>query len=101
MAGQGVSGWRKGDRAPQRVTGRALQRRNAAIATRDAYTCYVCGRVTAEGEVDHKVPLSKGGTDEAENLGWICRVPCHEDKSRIERGQRPGPRACGVDGFPL
>jgi 5-methylcytosine-specific restriction endonuclease McrA len=96
-----MSSWQKDGNAPKRLTGRALQRRNVAIALRDGYACYVCGRITADGQVDHKVALTKGGTDEASNLAWICRTPCHEDKSRAERGQRPGPRPVGVDGFPL
>lgn len=93
--------WDKGANPPKRLTGRALQQRNAGIALRDGYRCYVCGRITADGEVDHKQPLSRGGTDDGDNLGWICRTPCHEAKSRRERGQGPARRRVGDDGYPV
>jgi len=70
--------------AGQRITGRTLQRRNQRIALRDGYTCQCCGRVTTDGEVDHRVPLAEGGTEDDGNLQWLCRVPCHREKSRRE-----------------
>lgn len=67
-----------------RLSGRALQTRNERIKVRDGYRCYVCNRVTDEGQVDHKVPLAQGGTEDDDNCGWICITPCHRDKSRRE-----------------
>lgn len=71
-----------------------------AVKIRDQYTCYVCGRVTDEGDCDHKVPISKGGTDSLDNLAWICRIPCHRDKSIREAGGKVRP-ATGLDGWPV
>lgn len=71
-----------------RLTGRALQRRNDRIRLRDAYTCCACKRVTdrCEGQVDHKVPLSRGGSDDDYNLQWLCH-PCHDAKTKREQKQ--------------
>lgn len=64
--------------------GRPWRRKVEAVKLRDQYTCYVCGRLTQEGDVDHKVPLAEGGKDDESNLGWICRTPCHANKTKAE-----------------
>jgi hypothetical protein len=45
-----------------------------AIFERDKGTCQICGRETdfGDGEIDHIVSTSKGGSDETENLQWAC-----------------------------
>ena len=80
--------WEKNSLAGKRLTGRALQARNARIKERDGWTCRGCGRITDELDVDHIVPLSQGGGDHDANLQCLCRGPdgCHERKSRLERG---------------
>lgn len=41
------------------------------VLRRDGYTCQICGQ---EGNtVDHIVPLSKGGTDNLDNLQCACK----------------------------
>lgn len=72
-----------------RVRGRALQARNARIALRDMYTCRACGRVTdkGEGEVDHRIPLALGGSEEWSNLQWLCHE-CHQKKTQQEKRAR-------------
>jgi len=40
--------------------------------------------VRAADEVDHIVPLSRGGGDERSNLQPLCR-PCHAAKTARER----------------
>jgi 5-methylcytosine-specific restriction endonuclease McrA len=83
----------------RRLTGRPWRRVVERIKVRDRFTCYLCSRITIEGDVDHKVPLSKGGTDEDDNLGWICREPCHREKTARDAGATP--RApIGEDGWP-
>ncbi|MCA9565373.1 MAG: HNH endonuclease, partial [Myxococcales bacterium] len=52
------------------------------------------------GDADHVIPLSKGGTDDMNNLAWLCRVPCHRDKTAREKGYRPKARI-GADGWPM
>lgn len=72
--------------AELRISGRALQARNDRIRMRDLCTCRACGHVTAthEGEVDHRIPLSRGGNDDDENLQWLCK-PCHRAKTKQEQ----------------
>ncbi len=41
------------------------------VLLRDSYTCHYCGR---EGhEVDHLIPIARGGTDDPANLVAACR----------------------------
>lgn len=49
--------------------------------------CQRAGRVTLADEVDHIIPLAKGGTDEFKNLQGLCR-DCHARKSAGESTQR-------------
>lgn len=80
--------------------GRPWRRKVEAVKLRDQYTCQACGRITDDGEVDHVVAISKGGSDDLSNLAWLCREPCHADKSARERGQTPK-TVYGEDGWPL
>ena len=46
------------------------------ILDRDNYTCQMCGRTPADGvvlHVDHIFPVSKGGTNDEDNLQTLCR----------------------------
>ena len=48
----------------------------ALILKRDDYTCQDCGKSQHDGaklEVHHKIPVSKGGTDDEENLVTNCK----------------------------
>lgn len=47
---------------------------------RDGYKCTNCGR-TSNLTVDHKVPLSLGGTNIKSNLTTLCK-DCHEHKDQ-------------------
>ena len=75
-----------------------IRNRQEAIE-RQGGKCKDCGRVAARwdgskwitkglGEVDHEVPLCKGGTNDVRNLGLRC-IPCHRKadlKRRAKRG---------------
>jgi hypothetical protein len=53
------------------------------ILARDQYTCQDCGAKASDGarlEVDHKVPRSKGGSNDASNLVTLCS-DCNHGKS--------------------
>ena len=52
------------------------------ILKRDRYTCQSCGARApeVEVEVDHKIPVSRGGTDEESNLTTLCKG-CNSGKS--------------------
>ena len=50
-------------------------------------------------EVDHIIPLFKGGTDTDDNRQPLCKQ-CHQKKSIEERGKKYRPQI-GVDGYPV
>lgn len=55
------------------------------ILKRDNYRCQICGRTAQDGitlEVDHIVPVSKGGKTVEPNLQTLCR-DCNRGKSNI------------------
>ena len=70
-----------------RITGPPLQKIRTRVMLRDEYTCQICGRVTAHGEVDHKTPLCDGGSESDSNRWYLC-VGCHQDKSKKENDRR-------------
>lgn len=62
------------------------RRLRARIMRRDQGICYLCGKPGAD-TVDHKVPVSQGGTDDPSNLGAVHdrNAPhCHRAKSARE-----------------
>jgi 5-methylcytosine-specific restriction enzyme A len=69
-----------------RISGRPLQRRRMRLWANDPH-CKGCGRVVSYPngfELDHIVPLHKGGPDTDHNLQVLCCGPgsCHEAKTR-------------------
>jgi uncharacterized protein YozE (UPF0346 family) len=54
-----------------------------AILKRDLYCCRICGNSASNEirlEVDHKIPVAKGGTNSEENL-WILCFDCNRGKA--------------------
>lgn len=52
------------------------------ILERDGFACQICGRTAADGvklEVDHIIPVSKGGRSTPENLRTLC-YDCNRGK---------------------
>lgn len=76
--------------AVERIRGYELTKIRQRIGLRDLFTCQMCGRVTADGEVDHIVPLHLGGQESDENRQWLCPIPCHRLKSDQEEKERMG-----------
>lgn len=70
-----------------------------AVSVRDLYTCRNCGLVTTNGEVDHRIPLHKDGSNDMDNLQWLCTY-CHSNKSIKENGGKVKARI-GLDGYPV
>jgi hypothetical protein len=50
------------------------------VFKRDRYTCRICRKAGGELEVDHIVPVSKGGTNAMDNLQTVC-WPCNRGKA--------------------
>jgi len=53
------------------------------VLRRDRYRCRLCGLTADDGvqlEVDHKVPVAKGGRNSESNLWTLCQ-PCNSGKS--------------------
>jgi 5-methylcytosine-specific restriction endonuclease McrA len=72
------------------------------ILRRDSGLCQICeksGRFSLASEVDHIIPLSKGGSDDEDNLQSICRS-CHDDKTRTDLGMK-AKTAIDASGLPL
>lgn len=44
------------------------------------------GRISGATEVDHRVPLKQGGTDDRQNLQGLCH-DCHAAKTKAEQGR--------------
>ena len=71
---------------PKAQYGKPWQRLRKLVLARDGWRCRSCGRPGAL-EVDHRVPLRRGGTDHPDNLQALCRS-CHIEKSRRETPRR-------------
>lgn len=53
-----------------------------AILERDKFRCQLCGATAKSGsrlEIDHKIPISKGGSSEPSNLWTLC-FTCNRGK---------------------
>lgn len=88
-----------------RLTGRPWRRLRASVLLRDLYLCQCsdCAKRLVPllaDEVDHIIPLSRGGTNDLSNLRAMNR-DCHARKSQAESGH--GSRRVGVDenGWPV
>ncbi len=46
---------------------------------RDGYNCRLCGKAGSEPEVDHILPVSRGGANDMDNLQTLCWV-CNRGK---------------------
>lgn len=55
------------------------------IAASQEYKCAKCRELFGDGvfEIDHKVPLWRGGKDAFDNMRALCRK-CHGEKTRLE-----------------
>ncbi|MFE5009756.1 HNH endonuclease [Streptomyces sp. NPDC056696] len=61
---------------------RDWSKRRSRILVRDRFTCQQCGS-HKELEVDHIVPVARGGSWEPDNLWALCKT-CHKRKTYSE-----------------
>jgi hypothetical protein len=71
------------------LSGSRRQKRNRWLIDQADTLCGICGNPGAT-EVDHIVPLARGGADELSNLRPVHR-DCHRRKSEAERRQGVAP----------
>lgn len=78
-----------------RITGNALWNDPEIWAHLRSFnhTCYYCGG-WAMHEIDHKIPLCRGGTNDIDNLVLTCR-PCNTKKSWLTAEEFMARRAAG------
>ena len=81
--------------ATPRIRGNSWMATRRRILLRDRYTCQGCGLVRADHEIDHRVPLHMGGSNDDANLQSLCRSTdghdgCHERKTALEAVRRAG-----------
>lgn len=91
------------DNTGGRLSGRRAQARRLRVWALDPY-CASCQTLTnyPDGfELDHMMPLFKGGEDIEANLQVLCSGPngCHARKTNADRGHRQK-AAIGLDGWP-
>ena len=95
------SGWSTRPSKSSGHTGSAAWKRvRREVLVRDGHECQLRGpRCTFDADhVDHIVPVSRGGTDDPENLQAVC-LTCHAGKTASEavhgrasrRRRRPPP----------
>lgn len=93
----------KPERTPStRIRGRKGQELRKRRLLRTDYLCEMCqaeGIMRLADEVDHIIPLAKGGKDIDENTQNLCRS-CHDKKTRKDFGYKEKP-TFGSDGWPV
>lgn len=60
-------------KAPARKVDSSWIKVREQVLTRDNHICHYCGKSEDKMEVDHLIPVSKGGTDELNNLVAACQ----------------------------
>lgn len=64
--------------------GKVTNKMRFAIYERDHYRCRKCGRKTNDLEVDHIIPIAKGGKSTFDNLQTLCHRCNYRKGSNIE-----------------
>lgn len=87
---------------PKRISGVTLQNIRARHFRANPL-CVMCqskGKLSAAQELDHIIPLHKGGSDTDSNRQGLCKE-CHTEKSKKERGHTYKPKQrISISGWP-
>lgn len=80
----------KGGATP-RIRGRVWMQTRVRVAAAHQFACAVCGRFWNDriDQIDHKVPLERGGSNDDSNLHPLCD-DCHKAKTADEARRRAG-----------
>lgn len=89
--------WHSRQKETERTRGRRWMDLRHVVLVEEP-VCMICER-SASVEVDHIIPICKGGTDERNNLQGVCKA-CHDDKTCDDLGIKK-PRPVGLDGYPI
>lgn len=81
----------------ERMRGRGWMFKRQQVLERDRFACVDCGRVSADNEIDHDIPLEQGGTHDESNLRTRCKE-CHQAKTSREAAARAGRYSKGGGG---
>lgn len=69
--------------------GKVSNKLRFSIYARDGYRCRKCGRKTNDLEIDHIIPIAKGGKTVYENLQTLCRRCNARKGADIEEPTKP------------
>jgi hypothetical protein len=72
-------GWGILPQPPNRCQTEVWRATRLRIFERDDFTCQYCGQRGGKLECDHKIPASRGGSDEDDNLTTAC-ISCNRQK---------------------
>ena len=89
------------EKVTKRIRGRPLTRiRNAHFKANPlCVRCKAAGRYRLATQLDHKIPLFKGGKEEESNRQGLCD-DCHEKKTAEDMNYKVRPKI-GLDGYPI
>ncbi len=69
-----------------RLTSTEWQALRSRVFERDGYLCAYCGKPTTNPHCDHVIPVSRGGTNDADNLVTAC-ARCNLSKGNKRLGE--------------
>ena len=90
--------WHRKQYDKQRTRGRRWMSMREVVLIEEP-VCKVCNRKPS-AQVDHIIPISKGGTDVRDNLQGIC-IKCHDAKTADDLGLKQPKQRIGIDGYPI
>lgn len=75
----------------ERIRGRTWLAIRDQVALEHGYRCACCGFVWSpeRDEIDHRIPLEQGGSNDRSNLQPLCK-DCHKAKTAREARARSG-----------